>query len=93
MNYEFKPRYYDERKEYLNGLKEKYRSKPEENTQEQIKLRLQSSFQRRFEEQRKGITYSNRAANIRVFIIFVLLGGFAIYFITRFLPILNSILK
>ncbi len=93
MSYAFKPRYYDERKTYLDELKEKYSKRKQEDKQEQIRVRLQSSFQRRFEEQRKGVSASGRAAAIRVFIIFIILSIFALYFIYKFMPLIHKLMK
>ncbi len=93
MSYEFKPRYYDERKEHIEGVKAKYEATESSDKKEKIKLRLQSSFQRRFEEQRKGVTYSSRQSSIRVLIIFAILSIFTAYLILRFLPQLNALLR
>lgn len=75
--YNYKPRYYDERKERLEKLKEKYKNK--QATDSDIpeisftKDNLKSSWQRH-----KKVS-SNRAVNMRLAIIITILVGILAY--------------
>lgn len=78
--YNYKPRYYDERKERLEKLKAKYEKSSSETGEEDdvpkitlTKDQLRSSWQRH-----KRVS-SNRAVNIRLAIIITILVGLLAY--------------
>ncbi len=82
--YNYKPRYYDERKERLEKLKAKYENQGADNQENPesgdlpkisiTKDQLRSSWQRH-----KKVS-SNRAVNIRLAIIITILVGLVAYF-------------
>lgn len=75
--FDYKPRYYDERKERLKKLKEKYEKK--EGTSEDIPKITITKDQLRSSWHRHKKTSSNRAVNIRLAIIITILVGILAY--------------
>ena len=75
--YNYKPRYYDERKERLEKLKEKYKNKDQDNSDipkiTLTKDHLRSSWQRHKKSS------SDRSVNIRLAIIITILVGILAY--------------
>jgi Flp pilus assembly protein TadB len=79
--YNYKPRYYDERKERLEKLKAKYEksnSEAGEDTDDLPKIRL-TKDQLRSSWQRHKKMSSNRAVNLRLAIIITILVGLLAY--------------
>jgi hypothetical protein len=76
--FNYKPRYYDERKERLAKLKEKYKNS-EEISDEIPRLKL-SKDKLRSEWRRHKKTSDNRASNLRLAIIIAILVGILAYF-------------
>lgn len=78
--YNYKPRYYDERKERLEKLKAKYDKSTSESGEEGIipKITL-TKDQLRTDWQKHKRVSSNRAVNIRLAIIITLLVGLVAY--------------
>lgn len=76
--YNYKPRYYDERKERLEKLKEKYKSK-EGSAADIPKLSLSKDGLRSSWTRHKKVS-SNRSVNIRLAIIITILVGLVAYF-------------
>ena len=75
--YNYKPRYYDERKERLEKLKEKYKNK-DADTSDIPKITL-TKEQLRSSWQRHKKSSSNRSVNIRLAIIITILVGILAY--------------
>lgn len=75
--FDYKPRYYDERKERLEKLKAKYKNK-EGDSEDIPKLSL-SKDQLRSNWTRHKKSSSNRAVNIRLAIIIAILVGILAY--------------
>jgi len=75
--FDYKPRYYDERKERLKILKEKYENK-ESNLRDIPKISL-SKDQLKTNWQRHKKASSNRAVNIRLAVIITILVGILAY--------------
>ena len=77
--FNYKPRYYDERKERLEKLKEKYKNKNKENSTSDLphitltKDNLRSSWTRHKKAS------SNRSVNIRLAVIITILVGLLAY--------------
>ena len=75
--YNYKPRYYDERKERLEKLKEKYKNKDQDSSDipkiTLTKDQLRSSWQRHKKSS------ANRSVNIRLAIIITILVGILAY--------------
>ena len=79
--YNYKPRYYDERKERLEKLKAKYeKSSSEQGDDEELpRLRLTKDQLRSSWHRHKKVS-SNRAVNTRLAIIIAVLVGLLAYF-------------
>ena len=82
--YNYKPRYYDERKERLEKLKEKYKNSKSKNADivdsEGISKISLSKDQLRSNWQRHKKVSSNRAVNRRLAIIIAIMVGLLAYF-------------
>ena len=79
--YNYKPRYYDERKERLEKLKEKYKNKDnhtENSTSDIPKITLTKDNLRSSWTRHKKAS-SNRSVNIRLAIIITILVGLVAY--------------
>ena len=76
--YDYKPRYYDERKERLEQLKEKYKNK-DHSTSDIPKLSLSKDQLRSSWTRHKKVS-PNRSVNIRLAIIIAILVGLVAYF-------------
>jgi len=76
--FNYKPRYYDERKERLEKLKEKYKNK--DNSVTDIPKITISKYHLRSSWQRHKKVSSNRAVNKRLAIIITILVGLVAYF-------------
>ena len=78
--YNYKPRYYDERKERLEKLKAKYeKSSSESGDEEDLpKIRLTKDQLRSGWQRHKKVS-SNRAVNIRLALIITVLVGIVAY--------------
>ena len=76
--YNYKPRYYDERKERLEQLKEKYKNK-ENSTSDLPKISLSKDNLRSSWTRHKKVS-SNRSVNIRLAVIIAILVGLLAYF-------------
>ena len=78
--YDYKPRYYDERKERLQQLKDKYKNKDKAHSTSDLptislsKENLKSSWTRHKKAS------SNRSVNIRLAVIIAILVGLVAYF-------------
>lgn len=82
--YNYKPRYYDERKERLEKLRAKYENKAGDNSENSEsgdlpKINI-SKDQLRSNWQKHKKVSSNRAVNIRLAIIITILVGIVAYF-------------
>ena len=80
--YNYKPRYYDERKERLEKMKEKYKNKEgqKEAQNGELPKMTMTREQLRSGWQRHKKVSSNRSVNIRLAIIITILVGLAAYF-------------
>ena len=79
--YNYKPRYYDERKERLEKLKAKYeKSSSEKGEDEDLPKITITKDQLRSSWQRHKKVSSNRAVNLRLAIIITILVGLLAYF-------------
>lgn len=76
--YNYKPRYYDERKERFENLKNKYKNK-EESTTNSPKFRL-TKDQLKSDWKRQKKIASSRGVNLRLAIIIAILVGILAYF-------------
>ncbi len=76
--YNYKPRYYDERKERLEQLKEKYKNK-DHSTSDLPKLSLSKDQLRSSWTRHKKVS-PNRSVNIRLAVIIAILVGLVAYF-------------
>lgn len=75
--FNYKPRYYDERKERMRKLKEKYES-DENKTLDYAKIRLSKNQLKKDWIRNKG-NATNKASNLRLAIIIVILVGICAY--------------
>jgi len=78
--YDYKPRYYDERKERLEQLKEKYKNKDKNNSTSDLPKISLSKDHLRSSWTRHKKSSSNRSVNIRLAVIIAILVGFVAYF-------------
>jgi len=76
--YNYKPRYYDERKERLEQLKEKYKNK-DHSTSDLPKISLSKDQLRSSWTRHKKLS-PNRSVNIRLAVIIAILVGLVAYF-------------
>jgi len=76
--YNYKTRYYDERKERLEQLKEKYKNK-DHSTSDLPKISLSKDHLRSSWTRHKKVS-SNRSVNIRLAVIIAILVGLLAYF-------------
>jgi hypothetical protein len=76
--FNYQPRYYDERKERLEQLKEKYKNK-ENSTSDLPKISLSKDNLRSSWTRHKKVS-SNRSVNIRLAVIIAILVGLLAYF-------------
>jgi hypothetical protein len=74
--FEFKPRYYDARKERLEQIKAKYNN---EDSTEAVKERIRGTFDRKLAQSRRKS--SNKSSSARTVLIFVVLVAIAYYFL------------
>ncbi|WKK64795.1 hypothetical protein [Lutimonas zeaxanthinifaciens] len=77
--FDYKPRYYDERKERLEKLKAKYKNKEKEKDIGDIPKLTLTKDQLRSSWTRHKKSSSNRAVNIRLAIIIAILVGILAY--------------
>lgn len=76
--YNYKPRYYDERKERIENLKKQYANKPEENSDDLPKITLtKDNLKADWQRQKKFA--SNSGVNRRLAIIIAILVGILAY--------------
>lgn len=75
--FDYKPRYYDERKERLHNLEEKYRNENSSNEETQ-KIRLtKNNLRNDWVKSKRSAT--DRSTNLRLALIIVILVGIAAY--------------
>jgi hypothetical protein len=76
--FDYKPRYYDERKERLQKLEEKYHGKEGDNDFEQPKIRLtKNNLKNDWIKNKRSAT--DKSSNLRLAIIIALLVGLVAY--------------
>jgi hypothetical protein len=78
--YNYKPRYYDERKERLEQLKEKYKNKDKDHSTSDLPKISLSKDNLRSSWTRHKKASSNRSVNIRLAVIIAILVGLLAYF-------------
>lgn len=76
--FDYKPRYYDERKERLQMLEEKYHGNKDSNDDESVKVRLiKNNLKNDWVKNKRSAT--DKSSNIRLAIIIAALIGIAAY--------------